>query len=107
MAYPWRQPVRLPQMLAAPDPGPSTGGAGRELFARSARIRRRQFVAHVQEAGEARHALVRQAVVAVGDHAADRRSEEHTSALQSPMRKSYDVFCWQKKNTTKEQHHTY
>src|SRR3546814_5516703 len=73
MAYPWRQPVRLPQMLAAPDPGPSTGGAGRELFARSARIRRRQLVAHVQEAGEARHALVRQAVVAVGDHAADRR----------------------------------
>src|SRR3546814_14474 len=73
MAYPWRQPVRLPQMLAAPDPGPSTGGAGRELFARSARIRRRQLVAHVQEAGEARYALVRQAVVAVGDHAADRR----------------------------------
>src|SRR3546814_1203381 len=59
MAYPWRQPVRLPQMLSAPDPGPYTGGAGRELFARSARIRRRRFVGTVQDAGEARHDLVR------------------------------------------------
>src|SRR3546814_19700060 len=45
MAYPWRQPVRLPQLLAAPDPGPSNGGAGREQIARSARLRRRQIVA--------------------------------------------------------------
>src|SRR3546814_16736736 len=29
-----------------------------------------------------------------------RRSEEHTSELQSLMRKSYAVFCLQKKNTT-------
>src|SRR3546814_3268179 len=28
-------------------------------------------------------------------HRADR-SEEHTSALQSLMRTSYDVFCWKK-----------
>src|SRR3546814_10222629 len=27
-----------------------------------------------------------------------RRSEEHTSELQSPMRISYAVFCMQKKN---------
>src|SRR3546814_7235212 len=27
-----------------------------------------------------------------------RRSEEHTSELQSLMRNSYAVFCWQKKN---------
>src|SRR3546814_9013621 len=26
------------------------------------------------------------------------RSEEHTNELQSLMRNSYDVFCWQKKN---------
>src|SRR3546814_11667432 len=95
-------------MLAAPDPGPSTGGAGRELFARPVRIRRRQLVAHVQEAGEARYALVRQAVVAVGDHAADRRwrralgvgearadaeaqavrAPDHQSADNPPARKS-------------------
>src|SRR3546814_2028623 len=34
-------------------------------------------------------------------HRADRRSEEHTSALQSLMRISYAVFCLKKKN----QHH--
>src|SRR3546814_8741421 len=33
--------------------------------------------------------------------AADERSEEHTSELQSLMRISYAVFCLKKKNTTK------
>src|SRR3546814_2605394 len=32
------------------------------------------------------------------DHGDDRRSEEHTSELQSLMRNSYAVFCLQKKN---------
>src|SRR3546814_3933571 len=31
---------------------------------------------------------------------ADRRSEEHTSELQSLMRNSYAVFCLNKKNLT-------
>src|SRR3546814_3982929 len=31
---------------------------------------------------------------------ANRRSEEHTSELQSLMRNSYAVFCLQKKNIT-------
>src|SRR3546814_1539026 len=31
------------------------------------------------------------------DHADDRRSEEHTSELQSLMRSSYAVFCLKKK----------
>src|SRR3546814_8346125 len=31
--------------------------------------------------------------------AGDRRSEEHTSELQSLMRKSYAVFCLKKKKT--------
>src|SRR3546814_1254742 len=37
----------------------------------------------------------------IGDHASDRhrRSEEHTSELQSLMRISYAVFCLKKKNT--------
>src|SRR3546814_10299679 len=37
-----------------------------------------------------------------------KRSEEHTSELQSLMRISYDVFCLKKKNkntTAKEQEH--
>src|SRR3546814_2516861 len=33
-----------------------------------------------------------------------RRSEEHTSELQSLMRISYAVFCLKKKNTTYQQH---
>src|SRR3546814_2335576 len=34
----------------------------------------------------------------------DRRSEEHTSELQSLMRISYAVFCLKKKNTLKTHH---
>src|SRR3546814_3136506 len=35
-----------------------------------------------------------------------RRSEEHTSELQSLMRISYAVLCLKKKNTHTPQHHT-
>src|SRR3546814_3052833 len=35
-----------------------------------------------------------------------RRSEEHTSELQSLMRISYAVFCLKKKNTTTPEHNT-
>src|SRR3546814_6059630 len=44
------------------------------------------------------------------DIRAGRRSEEHTSELQSLMRISYAVFCLKKKNTTqhtREQPNTY
>src|SRR3546814_8067410 len=34
----------------------------------------------------------------------ERRSEEHTSELQSLMRISYAVFCLKKKTTTKQHH---
>src|SRR3546814_6553019 len=34
---------------------------------------------------------------ALPEHIADRRSEEHTSELQSLMRNSYAVFCLKKK----------
>src|SRR3546814_10519599 len=38
-------------------------------------------------------------------HQADRRSEEHTSELQSLMRISYAVFCLKKKkNITQKEH---
>src|SRR3546814_8677799 len=39
----------------------------------------------------ARHREIRSGVQCV------RRSEEHTSELQSLMRRSYAVFCWKKK----------
>src|SRR3546814_3551745 len=35
--------------------------------------------------------------LAVGQHVCERRSEEHTSELQSLMRISYAVFCLKKK----------
>src|SRR3546814_8954174 len=37
----------------------------------------------------------------------DRRSEEHTSELQSLMRISYAVFCLKKKNTPKSMKQAY
>src|SRR3546814_10438676 len=44
-------------------------------------------------------------------HHSDRRSEEHTSELQSLMRKSYDVFCTNKQinfplTLNKQSHYT-
>src|SRR3546814_4878450 len=46
-----------------------------------------------------------------GQHAAPAhtglRSEEHTSALQSLMRRSYAVFCLKKTNLTQPEPHTH
>src|SRR3546814_1379965 len=39
-------------------------------------------------------------------YARDRRSEEHTSELQSLMRISYAVFCLKKKNTRQHDEYT-
>src|SRR3546814_7483743 len=44
-------------------------------------------------------------IVLKGEAVGKRRSEEHTSELQSIMRSSYAVFCLQKKTIT--QHHLY
>src|SRR3546814_10433904 len=44
------------------------------------------------------HLRLRANAWATGDIEALRRSEEHTSELQSLMRISYAVFCLQKKN---------
>src|SRR3546814_1913390 len=41
----------------------------------------------------------------VAQAAADPRSEEHTSELQSLMRISYAVFCLKKKNIKTHNHH--
>src|SRR3546814_4657856 len=43
---------------------------------------------------------------ASGSRDRQRRSEEHTSELQSLMRISYAVFCLKKKKDTKQSHHT-
>src|SRR3546814_6079579 len=43
--------------------------------------------------------------VVAGETEQQRRSEEHTSELQSLMRISYAVFCLKKKKTQKSQSH--
>src|SRR3546814_1767658 len=49
------------------------------------------------QARTARLIAAHHGVVAVIERALDRRSEEHTSELQSLMRRSYAVFCLKKK----------
>src|SRR3546814_2344001 len=49
-----------------------------------------------QAARKARAASGGEDMVGTGDIIADRRSEEHTSELQSLMRTSYAVFCLKK-----------
>src|SRR3546814_3596857 len=54
-------------------------------------VRRFQAFSRLQrELDEAKNALAERAVI-------DKRSEEHTSELQSLMRNSYAVFCLKKK----------
>src|SRR3546814_8454034 len=52
-------------------------------------------------------AAVGRGVRAGGLQRSDRRSEEHTSELQSLMRISYAVFCLKKKKKNKTQHQTH
>src|SRR3546814_8105062 len=51
-------------------------------------------------AGEAKAAVERQPRRGMFDGFRPRRSEEHTSELQSLMRISYAIFCLQKKKST-------
>src|SRR3546814_7111264 len=53
---------------------------------------------------EGRHKLVE--AHGLGDGGDVRRSEEHTSELQSLMRISYAVFCLKKKNKYQRSHQT-
>src|SRR3546814_2622172 len=50
--------------------------------------------------------LAAEATIAALLHAAERRSEEHTSELQSLMRISYAVFCLKKKTQNTIQYGT-
>src|SRR3546814_1796715 len=55
---------------------------------------------HHRRHGVGADVLQRRQRVADGGRAIPRRSEEHTSELQSLMRISYAVFCLKKKTTT-------
>src|SRR3546814_9581318 len=101
-AWIWRQFGALdglqPEMRPVPQPGPgevllrvrANSLNQRDLMAARGALPRNgqpNVVPLCDGAGE---------IVAIGDGV--RRSEEHTSELQSLMRISYAVFCLQKKN---------
>src|SRR3546814_9834397 len=67
------------------------------LFPYTTLFRSENFIAGMRMASE----MIRPTVVSFLDKMlGDRRSEEHTSELQSLMRISYAVFCLKKKKTT-------
>src|SRR3546814_1670041 len=67
--------------------------------------RRHFFVRGVEHAAGA-VTETRACGIQVGEGRHDRRSEEHTSELQSLMRNSYAVFCLKKKNKKHKQQST-
>src|SRR3546814_9509194 len=73
-----------------------------ELFGHDERLHRRQDMPKLRQAAHAAKGARRrrpeaERLAAEGDIGL-RRSEEHTSELQSLMRNSYAVFCLKKKN---------
>src|SRR3546814_9919903 len=78
---------RLPACPAAPSAGIDAGRRAREGGPQARHVRRAEAVGRAAEGRGARAGPCR-----------SRRSEEHTSELQSLMRISYAVFCLQKKN---------
>src|SRR3546814_1066410 len=56
----------------------------------------------IQQAGTDATLLLMPAWTAAGQAENERRSEEHTSELQSLMRISYAVFCLKKKKTNRK-----
>src|SRR3546814_6223761 len=81
----------LPRLLLAARPRPGAGrGAGQGALPRGFRPGRR-------------HRIGRRGAA---DRASGRRSEEHTSELQSLMRISYAVFCLKKKKSETKHNYT-
>src|SRR3546814_9613141 len=79
MAGPWLSPQVVKRKIS-PKLLPAIGGAPRGRWSAASGLRREVL----QQLGQLRRRL-------------DRRSEEHTSELQSLMRTSYAVFCLKKK----------
>src|SRR3546814_2354393 len=92
-------------------------GTGRKIGARRAQLWRRHFTHHSLSLQRARAALgprgpaprlgmprpVSMTIARRAPYPSRRRSEEHTSELQSLMRISYAVFCLKKKKIQQRQ----
>src|SRR3546814_2915745 len=72
---------------------------GGELAMVGSAQRERDDVLELRGVGAGRDHVARLARTARGKMGEERRSEEHTSELQSLMRISYAVFCLKKKKT--------
>src|SRR3546814_6321032 len=93
------RPDTTMQTLAALDP--SFGVMGEQFGFASVATQRYpevERIEHVHHAGNSSGIVDGAAAVLIGNAEAGKRSEEHTSELQSLMRTSYAVFCLKKKN---------
>src|SRR3546814_8975663 len=104
--FPYTTPFR--SLHRAVEPGAEVhdhpvvvAGYGHQVVAQGVQAlhRKRGEIARSRAAGDDVEAALRIAHhrLAQGEPAADHRSEEHTSELQSLMRISYAVFCLKKK----------
>src|SRR3546814_4389596 len=90
-----RAPSSCGQVCQPGSPTVPTGRAHQPPWGRSRRQLREQPLQAVSVVREQREAT--EAQRGVVEHRVGRRSEEHTSELQSLMRISYAVFCLKKK----------
>src|SRR3546814_8059827 len=99
----------LVEPYGLPEPGPSgattelgcanprsTPGSGRLRLAYAGETGGRERLGAIVAPCTDTHAATRSVTAANAAYAAGRRSEEHTSELQSLMRHSYAAFCFKK-----------
>src|SRR3546814_5079450 len=89
--------ARSPRSTSSED---EAGAASQGRGASASNIRRRLGGEHERACDSRGHALETAVLSHLDAIACHRRSEEHTSELQSLMRISYAVFCLKKKNHT-------
>src|SRR3546814_5401354 len=94
--------------VAGPGVGRHQGGGRRRVLVPAPRRLRQgeqRTFQRIGEAAEGKLARQRQPGLELAERRRIKRSEEHTSELQSLMRISYAVFCLKKKKKTKEENY--
>src|SRR3546814_1293492 len=95
------QPRRRPAAGDAADVGQQVDRGERQAEGRQIHIVALEQITGQPEQEEPPDRIDEELAERIGPGLADRRSEEHTSELQSLMRISYAVFCLKKKNQNK------
>src|SRR3546814_8546508 len=100
----WPAPGISTAMIRGPDGAAVRGVSAAEAF--PVQFAKSRFASAKPSSGESAPTMIRVAVCGIHP----RRSEEHTSELQSLMRISYAVFCLKKKKKINKKqyylHHT-